>query len=97
TAVPVDVALVGANVTSVLASVNSVMAQVSAVGTQVSILAQRKGRSQHRKHQQTNDSSSHIASLVFGPDWPLGRLNTGSGRQFQRCHPASSPQQRLVC
>jgi hypothetical protein len=77
-----DVSPVVIDISSVLPPVNSVMAQVSAIGTQVSILAQRKGRSQHGKHQQTNDSSSHIASLVLGPDWPLGSLNTGVAGKF---------------
>jgi len=62
-----DVALVRSNVSSVLAPVNSVLSKVSPVAAQVAILAQRKRRSQHCKHQQSNDSSSHIASLVSGP------------------------------
>jgi hypothetical protein len=66
-AVLADVAAVGPNVLPVLSPVNSVLAQVLSGRA----LAQRKSRSQYSKHQQTNDSSSHIASLVSGPDWPL--------------------------
>ena len=66
-AVLANIALVTADITPVLAPVNSVVPQVSPVAAQVAILAQRKRRSQHCKHHQTDNSSSHIASLVSGP------------------------------
>jgi hypothetical protein len=73
-----DVSLVAANISSVLSPVNSVVSQVATRRA----LTQRKCRSQNCKHQQTNDSSSHTPSVASGPDWPLGRLNTGVAGKF---------------
>lgn len=62
-----DVTGIVANITPVLMPVNSVVSNILPVAAQVAILAQRKRRSQHCKHHQSYDSSSHIASLVSGP------------------------------
>jgi len=67
-AILAKITLVTANVSPVLTPVNSVPTKVSPVGTQAAILAQRKSRPQHREHHQTYDTSSHIASLVSGPN-----------------------------
>ena len=50
-AVSSDVTLVAADISPVLAPVNSVVPQVSSITAQVAILAQRKCRSQHCKHE----------------------------------------------
>ena len=76
--------LIRANVPPVMTPVHSVPTKVSSVGAQFATLAQRKRRSQHCKHHQTYDSSSHITSPVSPAFWPLGRLNTGLRRKFWR-------------
>jgi hypothetical protein len=75
---------VSVNVSPVMPPVNAVPTKISSVGANFTALAQRKRRSQHCKHHQTYDSSSHIASPVFPALWPPGRLNTGLGRKFWR-------------
>ena len=68
-----DVTLVVTDVAPVLPAVHSVVMQVAAVVSNIWSLGQSYSRAQQCKHQQSNNSSSHIASLVSGPLRPLGR------------------------
>jgi hypothetical protein len=90
--------LIPTDVTPVLAPINSVVSNISPIAAQVAILAQRERRSQHCKHYPTNDSSSHIASLVFGPFGlcdlehtvamkVLGQLSVWKGRTIKPAEP----------
>lgn len=62
-----NITSISANVSPVMTPVNAVPAQVLPVLAQCAALAQRKRRSEHCKHHQTYDLSSHIASQSFRP------------------------------
>ena len=80
----VDVLFVVVNVTPVLSAVDSVVSQIASVLADIA-LTERKCGSQDSKHQQTNDSSSHIASLVSGPSGLCDLEHTALGKVPERC------------